>query len=107
MVEIASDALIASINPLGAELTSLRDAAGREFMSDGDPAYWTGRAPLLFPIVGKLGDDSYRLDGRDYVLPQHGFARRRQFALVEHAPGRALFRLEDDADAGLGHFGQA
>ncbi len=55
MIEIASDALTARINPFGAELTSLRDAGGRELMTDADPAFWTGHAPLLFPIVGRAG----------------------------------------------------
>ncbi len=96
MIEIGSDALSATINPLGAELTHLRDAQGNELMSDGDPAFWTGRAPLLFPVVGALRDDSYRLDGHDYALPSHGFARRREFTLVDRAPDRAWFRLSDD-----------
>ena len=98
MIEIASDALTATIDPLGAELTSLRDAQGREWMSDGDPAYWTGRAPLLFPIVGALRNGSYRLGGEEYALPQHGFARRREFELIEQAADRARFRLTDDAE---------
>ena len=98
MIEIASEALAATINPLGAELTGLRDRQGREWMSDGDPAYWAGRAPLLFPIVGRLNGDAYRLGGARYALPQHGFARRRAFALIEQAADRALFRLTDDAE---------
>jgi galactose mutarotase-like enzyme len=96
MIEIGSGALSAAINPLGAELTHLRDAQGNELMSDGDPAFWTGRAPLLFPVVGALNGDSYRLDGRDYPLPSHGFARRKAFALVDRAADRAWFRLSDD-----------
>lgn len=96
MTTLSNGMLTATIDPLGAELVSLRDAQGREWMSDGDPAYWTGRAPLLFPIVGKLNGDSYRLEGKDYALPQHGFVRRREFALVEQAADRARFRLTDD-----------
>lgn len=96
MIEIRSDALAAAINPLGAELTSLRDREGREWMSDGDPAFWTGRAPLLFPIVGALNGGVYRFEGSEYALPQHGFARRREFALIEQAVDRAVFRLTDD-----------
>jgi galactose mutarotase-like enzyme len=96
VIEIASERLRAAINPLGAELSSLRDAAGRELMTDADPAFWAGRAPLLFPIVGRLMDDRYRLDGRDYALPQHGFARRQPFTLIEHQPDRAVFRLSDN-----------
>ncbi|MCW3846708.1 aldose 1-epimerase family protein [Sphingomonas sp. LB-2] len=96
MIEIGSEALTAAINPFGAELTSLRDAEGRELMTDADPAYWSGHAPLLFPIVGRLMEDRYRLDGKEYSLPQHGFARRQMFALVEQTERRALFRLTDN-----------
>ncbi|MDG2534370.1 aldose 1-epimerase family protein [Sphingomonas sp. HITSZ_GF] len=96
MIEIASAELSATINPFGAELSSLRDADGRELMTDADPAFWTGRAPLLFPIVGRLMDDRYRLDGKEYALPAHGFARRQGFALIEQAPDRAVFRLTDN-----------
>lgn len=98
MIDIASARLTAAINPHGAELSSLRDPAGRELMTDGDLAFWSGRAPLLFPIVGRLVGDRYRLDGREYSLPQHGFARRRPFALVAQAADRVTFRLVDDAD---------
>ena len=97
---IAADALSAKIDSLGAELLSLTDAEGREYMTDGDPRWWTGHAPLLFPIVGRLKGDSYRLDGRTYSLAKHGFARKRAFACVDQdrQGGRARFALEADAD---------
>ena len=97
LIEIASPHLSAAINPLGAELTHLRDASGRALMTDADPAFWTGHAPILFPIVGALANDSYRLDGKTYTLEKHGFARRSTFALVDHSAERAVFRLGDDA----------
>lgn len=97
LVTIASDGLGAAINPLGAELWSLTDAQGRELMTDADPRWWTGHAPLLFPFVGRSRGDIYRLDGRDYPMPQHGFARRMAFAQVEHLPESVTFRLEADA----------
>jgi len=96
MIEIASDRLGAAINPFGAELSSLREPGGAELMTDADPAFWTGRAPLLFPIVGRLMEDRYRLDGREYPLPQHGFARRQAFDCIEQGASRAVFRLTDN-----------
>lgn len=93
-LSIASRSLRATINPLGAELWSLTDAQGRNLMTDADPAYWTGHAPLLFPIVGRLRDDRYRIDGATYEMKQHGFARRLSFALVEQGESHALLRLE-------------
>jgi galactose mutarotase-like enzyme len=98
MIEIASEGLSAAINPLGAELSHLRDADGRELMTDADPAYWTGRAPLLFPIVGALSSGRYRLDGREYPLPQHGFARRQMFEMMAQEPARAVFRLSNNEE---------
>lgn len=95
LVTIANGALTARINPLGAELWSLTDPQGREYMTDADPAFWTGHAPLLFPIVGALRNGTYRLDGRDYALPKHGFARTSRFTVAETFPDYARFRLED------------
>jgi galactose mutarotase-like enzyme len=95
LIEIASAKLSAAINPLGAELTHLRDAEGRELMTDADPAFWTGHAPILFPIVGRTNRDVIRVDGVDYAMKQHGFARHKMFDLVEYEPGRALLRLTD------------
>jgi galactose mutarotase-like enzyme len=103
LITIASGNLTARINPLGAELWSLTDAQGREYMTDADPAFWTGHAPLLFPIVGALNGGAYRLGGETYSLPKHGFARTSTFALVEATAQSALFRLSQ-TDATLAVF---
>ncbi len=95
-ITITSGDLTAAINPLGAELSSLRDAAGRELMTDADPAFWTGRAPILFPIVGKVAGDTIRVDGREYPMKQHGFARQMTFEVVETSAAHAVFSLSDD-----------
>ncbi|AUW56811.1 aldose epimerase [Sphingobium sp. SCG-1] len=96
-VALSSGELSATIDPFGAELLSLKDGVGRELMTDADPAFWTGHAPLLFPFVGRLREDRYRVNGAEYTLPQHGFARKRDFTLVESNAVSALFRLEADA----------
>ena len=98
LVEITGAGLSAAINPFGAELMHLRDAQGRELMTDADPAFWTGHAPLLFPFVGRLSGDVLRLDGAEYPMKQHGFARRSAFTLVEQGTSHVRFRLEDDAE---------
>jgi len=103
LISIASGELTARISAHGAELHSLTDAAGREYMTDADPAFWTGHAPLLFPIVGALKDGAYRLDGREYRLAKHGFARNSAFALVERDESRALFRLTDSEETRAGY----
>lgn len=94
-ISISSDSLTARINPLGAELWSLTDRHGREYMTDADPAFWTGHAPLLFPIVGALRDGEYRLGETAHALPRHGFARARRFDCVDQSGGEVRFRLTD------------
>ncbi|KEQ52946.1 aldose 1-epimerase family protein [Sphingobium chlorophenolicum] len=97
-IGIGMDGLSARINPLGAELWSLKDGQGRELMTDANPRWWTGHAPLLFPFVGRSRGDVYRFEGREYPMPQHGFARQRNFAAVERSAEAVTFRLEADAD---------
>lgn len=93
-IRIATDALSAEISTLGAELRALRDEAGRDLLSDGPPEYWTGRAPLLFPVVGALNGNRIEVDDKAYPMAKHGFARNSAFAIVDHGPDRVRLRLE-------------
>ncbi|ATE63178.1 aldose 1-epimerase family protein [Rhizorhabdus dicambivorans] len=93
---IGSDRLTAEICETGAELQRLTDAAGRDWLWDGDPAFWTGRAPILFPIVGTLNRDRFRWRGESHGLPRHGFARRRDFTLAERDGDALVLRLDPD-----------
>jgi galactose mutarotase-like enzyme len=95
LVTIRSIALTAAINPLGAELTHLRDAGGRELMTDADPAFWTGHAPILFPVVGMPFEETIRVDGTPYPMKKHGFARHALFETVDVAEDRVTFALTD------------
>jgi galactose mutarotase-like enzyme len=95
-VRLGSRELSAEVNPLGAQLFALRDRAGHDLLWNGDPAVWSGRAPLLFPIIGVLAGGMYRLGARTYSLPRHGFARGRTFEIVESSVSAATFRLKSD-----------
>ncbi|MGO8739064.1 aldose epimerase family protein [Rhodoblastus sp.] len=81
-IALANDYIAVEIAALGAELRRLRDKAGRDFLWSGDPQYWNGRAPLLFPMVGRAAGDHIKIGGKSFPLPQHGFARRSQFETV-------------------------
>jgi galactose mutarotase-like enzyme len=94
LVQISSEQMSAEIHPLGAQLFSLRDKRGRDLQWNGDPAIWKGRAPILFPVVGALAGNQYRLDGKVFSRPRHGFARDRVFSLAAKDAGSALFRLD-------------
>lgn len=96
-VSLRSSGLSAQVDPLGAQLSTLRDSGGRDLLWNGDPSVWAGRAPLLFPIVGALVHGSYRLGSHVYQLPRHGFARGKRFEVVKSAPNMAILRLQSDA----------
>lgn len=96
-VSLSSGELSADVDPQGAQLSTLRDREGRDLLWDGDPAVWTGRAPLLFPIVGALAGGAYHLGSRAYPLPRHGFARGRHFDIVDSTPAAASFKLKADS----------
>ncbi|WP_262268038.1 aldose 1-epimerase family protein [Microvirga yunnanensis] len=95
-VTIASPQLRAQVSDKGAELVRLQDERGRDLLWDGDPAFWTGRSPLLFPVVGRVRNDRIQVDGSEYELPKHGFARGSRFEIKEVEPSRCLFRLHSD-----------
>jgi len=93
---IRNNVLEVSVDTLGAELARIRSIADDvEYLWKADPAYWARRAPILFPIVGKLAGGILRLGGREYPLPQHGFARDEEFEHAGTGVDSLAFRLRD------------
>ncbi len=84
----------------GAELTRIWGVEnGREYLFDADPAYWKRHAPVLFPIVGSLKDKKLVIEGKDYPMGQHGFARDWEFVLTEQTENSLWFALEADDES--------
>lgn len=81
----------------GAELISLTDGSGMEYIWGGDKAYWGGRNPVLFPIVGNLADGQIRCKGETYTMGRHGFARNSTFAVSDSGEDFVEYRLVSDA----------
>jgi galactose mutarotase-like enzyme len=94
---IGNGSVSAVIQADGAEPCSLKDAAGRELLWQGGPA-WPRHAPVLFPIVGRLAGDRLLHDGVSHRMTQQGFARDRRFTWLEQSPTVCRLRLEDDAE---------
>lgn len=86
----------ASIALRGAEPVSWR-VDRRELLWSGDPEHWAFHAPILFPRVGASSGGTVEIEGSVFPMPQHGFARREQFDLVERTDGTARLRLCDNA----------
>ncbi len=88
--------LTAHVYAQGAELCALSDHAGHPYLWPAAPA-WPRHAPNLFPIVGRLRDDTLRHDGASYPLTQHGFARDLPFTWVARSPAGCTLALTDNA----------
>lgn len=93
---IQNEAYLLEVDTRGAEPRSLIwKEGGIELLWQGDPAFWPRRAPTLFPIVGKLNGGRYRWRGREFHLPQHGFARDQEFEVEGAGPQRVAFALRE------------
>jgi galactose mutarotase-like enzyme len=91
---ISNSTLTASIKHAGAELFSIKDNQNKEYIWEGNPAFWGKHSPVLFPIVGTLKNNTYTINGKDYQLPRHGFARDMEFELIEKTENKAIFSLQ-------------
>lgn len=97
MLTLKNEYLTVKVNPLGAELTSVVDNETQlEYMWQADKAYWGRHAPILFPIVGRLQDNQYRLGEATYHMTQHGFARDREFTVIDQTPTQVTLELTAD-----------
>lgn len=96
---IENEKLILGVKEFGCEIASIKSkATGYEFMWQGNPDIWGGQAPILFPIVGRLIDDKYTLDGTEYEMPKHGFARKMGWTYLCSDDNSMSFRLSATAD---------
>ena len=81
MAIIKNQNLTVEIDTLGAQILSVKDAKGKEYMWQGDPEFWEDRAPVLFPIVSRLRNGEYTYQGKTYSMGLHGFARFFEFSV--------------------------
>ncbi|MDR0297803.1 MAG: aldose 1-epimerase family protein [Streptococcaceae bacterium] len=97
MARLKNKNLSVEISADGAELQSIQKD-GIEYLWQGDPEFWGRRAPVLFPIVGKLKNGRYQLAGKTYKMGGHGFARDSRFEEVSVSADKAVYQLTESAD---------
>ena len=93
-IRIGNEQVSVEVSPLGSEMQSIVTSDGQSWLWNGDAAFWGGRSPLLFPIVGKAPGDHVSIEGTRYPMGQHGFARRIEFALVGQGENFCRFELK-------------
>ncbi len=94
---IKNEYLTATINPIGAELISLKSDA-KNYIWDIDLNFWNKTSPILFPIVGKLKNESYTFNDKKYSLSRHGFARNFEFEVVQFHESSIVFSLQSNEE---------
>jgi len=90
--------LTIEVSSFGAELLSIKNKKGKEFLWNGDPTFWKRRSPILFPFIGCLNNDEYRYKNKEYKMSKHGFARDKDFVLVEQKDHSITFSLKSSED---------
>lgn len=94
---LKNDFLDVRFQALGGALTSIRDYEGTEYLWQGDPAYWSGQAPVLFPICGSIRDDhAVTRNGKQLHMPRHGIVRKKEFVCTEQTDEKIVFMIEND-----------
>ncbi len=94
---IENDVIKIAVETLGAELMSLYSKkTNTEYLWQGNPAYWSGRAYNLFPVIGRRYNGVYTYDGKEYTIRAHGVARYNEFILEEQTNDKLVFLLKDN-----------
>ncbi|EIQ8106543.1 aldose 1-epimerase family protein [Listeria monocytogenes] len=100
MIKLENEVLLVEMKTAGAELTRIfHKDTGLEYLWNADSKFWGRHSPVLFPKVGRLVEDTYLVDGKPYHLGQHGFARDRDFQVVEQTEKSVRFELDADEDS--------
>lgn len=97
MVVLNNGIIKVEIVEKGAEIRRVT-VNGEERFYDGNPEFWTGVAPTLFPICGGLKDDTYTVNGKSYTIPKHGFARSSVFEVESSTDTSATFLLKESEE---------
>lgn len=97
--ELKNEQLTVGFDTKGAEMISLKgNKSGQEYLWNADGKFWGRHSPVLFPIVGRVRDNTYRYDGQEYHLSQHGFARDMEFECISQKAEEIWFRLNATAE---------
>lgn len=93
VIELKNEQLTVQFSKLGGALTSIKDKDGMEYLWQGDPEYWSGQAPVLFPICGSVRNDRvlFKELGVEGAIPRHGLVRKKEFQLEQQTKDSVTF----------------
>ena len=98
MVTLNNGIISVLIDEMGAQIRSVKKD-DKEYMWQADPQIWKATAPLMFPICGGLKDDKFIYEGKEYILPKHGFGRNMLFTVEKTDDTSAVFCLKANEES--------
>ncbi len=91
---LSNDFLTIEINLIGAEIIRFETKNGKPVFWQKETNHWNRVAPVLFPFVGRLKNNSFQFNGLNYEMPQHGFARDKKFICENRTDNSITFLLK-------------
>ena len=88
----------ATVKSIGGELASYVAGNGRQYIWNGNPAFWASHSPVLFPVVGTTINNKIKIAGEEYEIPKHGFTRKLEFELQKHGEDFVEFTLAANSE---------
>lgn len=99
LFEIKNEKALVTVDEHASEIHSFCDVTtDNEYMWQGDPKFWAGRNPTLFPMVGSTWDKKLHINGKEYVTGNHGFTRHSDFTCIEHTDNTIVMELKDNEE---------
>ncbi|MEG1291751.1 MAG: aldose 1-epimerase family protein, partial [Lachnospiraceae bacterium] len=97
IIEIQSSCAKAQIDSYGAQLISLIDKEGTEYIWQREPSLWDNCSPILFPIIGNSRNNITIVEGTPLEIPKHGYCKTSSFEVTEQSSNRVVFSFDDTA----------
>lgn len=96
---LTNEFLEVGLHPKGAEIIKIVGKQdGLNYMWKRDPIQWANSAPILFPIIGKVVNDTYRVEGKEYHLTGHGFSRHSEYDVIESSDTKVVYQLKSNEE---------
>lgn len=97
MAILKNEFLEVELNAKGAEIIKIVGQQDKiNYMWRRDPVLWANSAPILFPFVGAVRNNEFRIDGKTYTMTQHGFARHSEFETNQISDTKVIFTLRSN-----------
>lgn len=97
--KLKNEKLEVTFTTKGGTFCSIKGADGLEYLWQGDAKYWSGQAPILFPICGSIRDDKAVIGNQKTTsMPRHGIVRKREFEFVSQTENSITFMIQSNEE---------